>query len=380
MNEKRHEDWDPRAAEVVSDQSSAYDRMRQECPIAYSSFLGWSLFRHEDVRRVVEDHETFSNAGSAHLSVPNGMDPPLHAVYRRALEPFFGEAYLREFEPRCREIACRHVQGLQAKADFMASCALPFAAECQCAFLGWPSELSDRMVQWTRSTQAATFEQNRGILGRTALELEALVAESVAARAEDSEPRDVMGALMRLEVEGRPLTRVELTSVLRNWTVGEVGSLAAGLGVIAFYLAKDPELRSRLRSEPELIPDAVEELLRICGPLVANRRTVQKTVRLGEHTFEPGDKVSVMWVSADRDERVFEAPTTPRLDRDRSQSLLWGAGIHVCPGAPLARLELRVALEVLLELRPNFALDPAAKPDAASYPANGFSVLPLNFG
>ena len=98
-------DWDPTAPEVLRDQRAAYDAMRRRCPVAYSEFLGWSLFRHEDVLRVLLDHETFSNAVSRHLSVPNGMDPPEHTAYRRLIEPFFSAEPVAAFEPVCREIA-----------------------------------------------------------------------------------------------------------------------------------------------------------------------------------------------------------------------------------------------------------------------------------
>ena len=82
-------DWNPTDASVLRDQPAAYDDMRRRCPVARSEQLGWSLFRHEDVTRVLLDHETFSNQVSRHRSVPNGMDPPEHTAYRRAIEPYF---------------------------------------------------------------------------------------------------------------------------------------------------------------------------------------------------------------------------------------------------------------------------------------------------
>jgi cytochrome P450 len=83
MSKKPQPDWDPRSPAVLDDQIAAYDQMRSRCPVAYSDYLHWSLFRHADVMRVLNDHDTFSNAVSSHLSVPNGMDPPEHTRYRR---------------------------------------------------------------------------------------------------------------------------------------------------------------------------------------------------------------------------------------------------------------------------------------------------------
>ena len=82
MNAAKPADWDPRSAEVLEDQIAAYDAMRKRCPVAHSDYLWWSAFRHEDVKRVLEDHESFSNAASNHLSIPNAMDPPEHTPYR----------------------------------------------------------------------------------------------------------------------------------------------------------------------------------------------------------------------------------------------------------------------------------------------------------
>ena len=88
MSENPHEFWDPRSPEVLADQIAAYDRMRARCPIAHSDFLGWSVFRHADVMRILNDPERFSNAVSVHLNVPNGMDPPEHTRYREIVDRY----------------------------------------------------------------------------------------------------------------------------------------------------------------------------------------------------------------------------------------------------------------------------------------------------
>ena len=124
-------DWDPTAPEVLRDQRAAYDAMRRRCPVAYSEFLGWSLFRHEDVLRVLLDHETFSNAVSRHLSVPNGMDPPEHTAYRRLIEPFFSAERVAAFEPVCREIAANLTRLLSARPRWNSSAPWPGRLPCK---------------------------------------------------------------------------------------------------------------------------------------------------------------------------------------------------------------------------------------------------------
>ncbi|MEZ6081580.1 MAG: hypothetical protein R3C56_39695 [Pirellulaceae bacterium] len=99
----RPPDWNPKSQEVLRDQCAAYDQMRQNCPVAYSEMLGWSLFRHRDIVRVLEDHATFSSQVSKHLSVPNGMDPPEHTKFRSLVEPLFRPAAMAAFEPKCRD-------------------------------------------------------------------------------------------------------------------------------------------------------------------------------------------------------------------------------------------------------------------------------------
>lgn len=378
---ERKVDWDPRAESVLADQERAYDQMRRRCPVAYSEFLGWSLFKHADVLRVVRDHETFSNVVSARRAVPNGMDPPEHSAYRAAIEDFFSQARMTKFAPVCRDLARALLVELPALGvcDFIEAFALPFSAACQCAFLGWPSELTTPVIAWTRASQAATLHAEREELavlsGDFAAHIRVLLEQR---RAHGSAPSDVTSELMRTRVNGRSLNDEELTSVLRNWTVGEVGSMAAALGILARRMALDSTLQERLRGDLSLVPSATEEVLRVSGPLVANRRVAKREVELGGRTIHAGERVTVMWISANRDELAFERATDVVLGRDQADSLLYGAGVHVCPGAPLARLELNVALEEMLRLG-RFELAPAAAPQRTLYPANGWAHLPLRF-
>ena len=131
-------------------------------------------------------------------------------------------------------------------------------------------------------------------------------------------------------------------SILRNWTVGEVGTISAAVGILVHFLAEHPDLQQQLRDRPSLLPTAIDEILRIHGPLVANRRITTRPVEIGGRKLDAGERISLIWVAANRDGRVFEDADAFRLDRDPAQNLLYGMGIHVCPGASLASLELRV--------------------------------------
>ena len=383
MNNEHLPDWDPTSGEVIRDQRAAYDAMRRRCPVARSETQGWSLFRHEDVMRVLLDHETFSNAVSQHLSVPNGMDPPEHTAYRRIIKPYFSPQRMEAFEPVCRDVVQRLVQDLPVRGgvEFMAEVAQLFAVRIQCAFLGWPASLQEPLVQWMRRNQEATLAQDRAALSEIAREFEAIIDDLLETRrrAGAGPDSDLTAALMHEKVFGRPLSNEEVASILRNWTAGEIGTISAAVGILVHYLAVDGGLQHQLRTRPALLPPAIDEILRIHGPLVSNRRVATRTVEIGGKKIQAGERLTLNWISANRDEAAFEESESFRLDRDSKKNLLYGAGIHVCPGAPLARLELRVFMEELLGHTKGIAEVAGKKPSLAACPASGFAVLPLKF-
>lgn len=382
MADRQHEDWDPFSREVEADQRSAYDEMRERCPVAYSKPFGRTLFRHEDIEQVLHDPEGFSNKVSRHLSVPSGMDPPEHTVYRRLIEPYFSPQQVSALEPRCRVIAGELADKLPARdsTEFIGAFAQPFAARAQCAFLGWPDQLAEPLSEWTVKNQQATREQDRRNLAATADEFTgyvlAMLRDRRQGRIQAGDDADLTARLLQERVHGRPLNDEELVSILRNWTVGEVGTLAAAVGILVHFLAGHPELQQRLRDNPSLLPDACEEILRLHNPLVANRRVATgATAEIGDCPIRAGERLQLNWIAANRDPRVFANPEEFQLGRDQSRNLLWGSGVHVCPGAPLARMEMRIAMETLLEQTRSLALCSDRPPKPARYPASGFETL-----
>lgn len=381
MSDKHKSDWNPRSAEVLRDQRAAYDAMRERCPVAYSELMHWSVFRHADVMRVLLDHQTFRNAVSDHLSVPSGMDPPEHSEYRGIVERYFTDARMADFEPRCLNIVSDLVQQVvqAGQVEFMSAFALPFAARAQCAFLGWPSDLEEPLIRWTHKNHTATLNQDRRAMSEIAREFEGYIDDLLESRLEaGAKPADDnTTSLMHETVWGRPLSNEEIASLLRNWTVGELGTLSAAVGILAHFLAQRVDVQTQMRANPSLLPAAIDEILRIHGPLVANRRITTQPVEIGGRKIDAGELISLNWIAANRDGRVFDEPDCFRLDRDPSQNLLYGAGLHVCPGAPLARLELRVCLEELLRRTTAIELVPERPPTMAVYPASGFAELSL---
>jgi cytochrome P450 len=147
------------------------------------------------------------------------------------------------------------------------------------------------------------------------------------------------------------------------------------LGILVLHLAQELELQDRLRSDPSLIPAAIEEILRVDDPFVANRRTTTREVEIQGRTIPKGECLTLMWTAANRDPRAFDDPNTVKIERSTGASLVWGQGIHFCLGAPQARLEMRVALEELLSRTKRF--ERAGDAPRAVYPSNGLAELLL---
>ncbi|HET8745100.1 MAG TPA: cytochrome P450 [Ramlibacter sp.] len=372
-------DWDPRDPAVLQDPLRAYDTLRGRCPVAYSDYLRWSLFRHDDVLRVVLDAEGFGNAVSAHVSIPNGMDPPEHTPWRALIEPYFAPERLAAFAPAAHAVARELAQGLpHGELEFMDGFAHECAVRLLCAFMEWPHAVREPLRQWTRRNQQATLSGDREAMAAVAFEFDGQIRAQLDACRRQPGRDDATSRLLRETIDGRPLRDEEIVSILRNWTVGELSTLAASIGILAWYLATHPAVQEELRAHAELLRPAIDEILRIHPPLLANRRVARHTVRLGERTVAAGERITLMWASANRDEAVFGDPDAFRVDRDPALNLLYGAGLHVCPGAELSRLQLRIVLQELLAATDLIAPVAGRAPVPAHYPASGFSLLPLS--
>jgi cytochrome P450 len=308
------------------------------------------------------------------------MDPPEHTEYRRINDRYFTPELMSAFEPSCRQIAANLVDALPRNraVELMSEFAQLYALRVQSTFLGWPGELEVPLQRWIRANHDATLARDAEAMAEVALTFDTYIRDLLTVRrdAGDAAPDDLTTRLLSERVWDRPMTDAELVSLLRNWTVGELGTIAASVGILAHQLARAPALQQKLRDDPRLIRGANEEMLRIHAPLIANRRITTCPVDLGDRHLKPHERVTLIWASANRDETVFDAPDEFRLDRDQSHNLLYGAGIHVCPGAPLARLQLSVVVEELLG-RTRHLKVAAEGASRAIYPGSGFDLLHL---
>ncbi|GAB3667127.1 cytochrome P450 [Ramlibacter alkalitolerans] len=379
MQSLPEEDWDPRAPEVLADPLRAYDALRGRCPVARSDYLNWSVFRHADVVRVLHAPEVFGNGVSRHASIPNGMDAPEHTPWRALVERYFTPARVAAFQPVARAVARACVQALpEGELEWMDAFAQDCAVRLLCAFMQWPAQLHAPLRDWMRRSQAATLAGDREALGALAREFDGHIRGQLDARRAQAQPSDdPTSRLLRDEIDGRPLRDEEIVSIVRNWTAGELSTLAASLGILAHYLAAQPELQQRLRAQPALLRPAIDEILRIHPPLLSNRRVVRQPACVAGRAFVAGERLTLMWASANRDEAVFGDPDAFRIDRDPALNLLYGAGVHVCPGAELSRVQLGVALEEVLAGTRRLAPVAGRAPVPARYPVGGWSEIML---
>ncbi len=387
------DDWDPRAPEVRDDQIVAYDTLRERCRVAHSRAWGWSLLRHSDVVDALGDPVTFSNRVSEHVAIPNGMDPPNHTAYRAVVDRCFSTTRVAAFEPQLRDLTAdlieRSVTG-RDQVEVMSELALPFAARAQCAYLGWPETVADPLLRWSDRSALATAKRDRAELDRVAKEFDGIIRDVLtqtrAGRADG--PSSVTVDLLTADIDGEALTDDQLVSMLRNWTVGELGTIAAAVGIICEFLARNADICGHLRTGID--QRALDEMLRLEAPLISNRRrttrpATQNGVSIPSDTPSdtpsdiPSDAaVTIIWPAAQRDPRAFAEPDQFHLDRPTDLNLLYGRGIHYCPGEGLSRLELGVFTEVFLDWVPKFALRAPAK--RAAPPSGGFAEVLLSLG
>ncbi len=381
-------DWDPRDESVVHDQVSAYDSLRDRCPVAHSEAQGWSLLRHADVLGALADPETFSSRVSAHVAIPNGMDGAEHATFRAIIDRCFTGERVASFGPALRQLADELVAGLHRaprpadapqSTEVMAALGEPYAALAQCSYLGWPPAVADALRRWSADSQEATRRRDRDELARVAAQFDRIIVDQLAAAraASPDASRTLTHELLDARIGDRPLTDDELVRIVRNWTAGELGTIAASVGIVVEFLARRPDLQAHLSEHPEQWQAAMDEMLRLQPPLIANRRRATRAVELGGRTIPDGSRVTILWPGVQRDPMVFDDPTEFRLDRDPADNLLYGRGPHYCSGEGLSRAELGAVLAALLDGLPRFRL--AGEPVRARYPAGGFSEVRIRW-
>ncbi len=356
----------------VADPYPTYHQLRHQCPVLHSERYGgfWLLTRYEDVKQATLNWRTFTSSVVGVTAIPIitprtepmlpiELDPPLHSRYRALVNPVFSNARIEELRPKVTAIASALVDHLieQGGGDLVADYAVPLSVGTLAEFTGLPRADSNKWVGWIR--QMFDVHERAGAAQASA-EFGYYIDKLIAARRQ--EPcADFIGMLIESEVEGHRLTDQELHSFCTVLFGAGFETTADAMSVMLYYLAEHPTDYQQLAVQPQLISSAVEEFLRYISPIQIFGRNATREVELHGQMVRPMDVVALSFGSANHDPHVFSDPERCVLDRTPNPHLAFGAGIHLCLGAPVARLEMTVTLEEFARRIPEFVLVPQAQ-------------------
>jgi len=396
------EDWatdfdvlDPR---YVTDPFSIWDDLRQTCPIAHTDRRksSWLPTRYEDVTAIAHDIEHFSSLKVAvipgdededpeNFDGPNleyglppiSSDPPLHTWTRRLLLPWFSHKRVDGYVPLTRDLCRRLVDGFAeaGHADAAADYAQQIPVRVIAHILGVSPDLSDTFTSWVRDVLEFADDAERRQRGAEGL-LNYFLGQLEESRQNPGD--DLLSELLTTKVDGQPVDDGIVLGMAALALIAGVDTTWSAIGSSLWHLATHPDDRKRLVAEPELMPTAVEELLRAYSP-VTMAREVTADIEYAGCPMKAGDKVLMNFPAANRDPEIFEHPDEVQLDRAHNRHVAFGSGIHRCAGSNLARMELQVALEEWLARIPDFSLDEGAEVTWAGGQVRGPRICPVVF-
>lgn len=379
----------PLLSPMLDDPRPFYARARREEPVFWSEPLGlWVVTRYDDVVAVAKDAARFSSVDAITPSpstvppppellaelikgfplLPSLVtsDPPAHTHARALVTKALSLRRLAAFEPILREIAEGLVDRFAARGrvEIVEAFAIALPGNFIIDLLGLPREDLARVNHWT--TDSAEIFSMQKPLEQLVKHARGFVAyqhylaaaiEERRARPRDDALSDIVTGADALDP---PFGMPELINMLLQVIFAGYETTAGLIAAGALQLARDPALFTAAREDPALIPPIIEEVLRVASPIHAMYRTAREDVEIGGVQIKKGERVQITYVSANHDERRFDEPL--RFDVHRTTPhLAFGHGIHFCIGAPLARLEGHIALEVLTQRLPDLRLVPDQK-------------------
>ena len=374
--------------------------LRRHDPVHWQDEHGgpgfWAVTRYEDCVTVNRDWERFSSAarGTMPFEMPDAdieqqglmmlnMDPPLHTRYRRLVNKGFTPRMVRDLEASIHRATDAILDGVveQGRADFVTDISAELPLQVIADLLGVPQDDRHKMFEWSNrmvGNEDPEYQLEAEMALTAAMELYAYAAALYGKKRLDPHA-DLMSVLTTVEVEGEQLTELELELFFLLLTVAgneTTRNLMSG-AMHAFF--ENPGQWQRLLDDHSLLPAAVDEMLRFVTPVMNFRRTAMTDVVLSSTKIAPGDKVVFFHASANRDEDVFDDPDTFDVGRDPNPHIAFGGGgPHFCLGANLARMEIRVMFEHLLDRLPDIRQD-GDEQHLQSQFINGVKHLPVAF-
>src|SRR4051812_2658998 len=385
----------PRSGESWRAPWAAYAELRESDPVHHvepDTGHGdyWVLSRFGDVYEAARDTTTFSSArgltmttGEAELALvepfrPMVMqDPPEHTVFRRMVSRGFTPRQVSELEPQVREFVRGRLQvvGASGSADIVRELLKPLPSMVVAHYLGVPEDDRPRFDGWTEAIVAANSAGDPAESAGAAAEMFEYFTELIERRRREP-GEDTISHLVRADDDD--VSVLQMLGFAFTMVAGGNDTTTGLLGVALQLLTEHPDQRGELVEEPALIPDAVEELLRLASPVQGLARTTTREVEFEGGTLPEGTRVLLLYSAANRDPREF-GPDAEELDVRRAprRILTFGHGAHHCLGAAAARLAGRVTLEELLDAMPDFAVDASAGRFADGYYVRRYESLPF---
>lgn len=392
VNERESQDFDPLAPETFDSPYKLYSDLRGRCPVAHSNAWGgfWALMKYRDVRNALGDAATFITSKQNVVPKlaftgrrpPLHLDPPEHTPYRKALNPLLRPERMAALEKPIRRFAEELIAQMVARGggDVCEDYSSHLTIRVFAAWMNVPEEIQKTLRDVGRAYNLAVQQANGEMVKQTSLQLYDMARALIAERRKNPlDPlTDPTTALLAARTDGQPFPDEMIVGMIRQVLVVGIIAPTVIVGSIAVHLARDVALQEKLRSQPELIPQALEEFLRLYTPYRGFARTATHDVDVGGRTIREGEPIALVYASANRDADVFERPDEFILNRPNiGDHLAFGMGPHVCAGTPLARLELRIALETLLKSTRKFTLDGPIR--TTLFPEIGALSVPLKF-
>lgn len=397
------EDWatdydifDPR---YFTDPGPIWAELRERCPVAHTERWGGSYLptRYDDVAEMARMVPALSNqdfivvppvplvdpnTGEVLRARPHAppisSDPPFHGVARRLILQAFSPQAVARHEPYTRELAERLIDGFAAKGhcDGAVEFAQQIPPKVIAHLMGLDEDRGEDFIRWVRGVLefGATDPELRVATG---LEIFAFWGEEVAKRR--AQPADdLISWILEQDLDGEPVDDNHAMSTCNLLLLAGIDTTWSSIGSALWHLATHPQDRQRLVDEPDLIPTAIEELLRVYAPVTMGRLATED-VTVNGVTIPAGSRVLMNFPAANRDPRHFPDPDTVVLDRAHNRHVAFGIGIHRCAGSNLARMEMQVALATFLERIPEFHLDDSGAVTWCGGQVRGPRTLPLRF-
>jgi cytochrome P450 len=335
------------------------DELRERSPFYWSTYgpVGfWMIMRYEHVREAYQRHEVFSSDSidpldpdPAYRFIPTLVNPPDHVKYRQVLNTWFSPAAVARIAPRAREVCVADIDRIVEKGscDFIADFALLYPTEVFLTILGLPVEDAQIFVPLVDRFFVYFYAEDKSPIPDIAAAIQGYFAEVLADRRKH--PRDpgtdFVTYLLGASVFDRPLSEQEILDICFVLVLAGLDTTRGQSGYLFHHLATHDQDRRRIIAEPALVQSAVEETLRLYTIIIGDGRKIAQDVDFHGVPLQRGEMAWLSVAGANRDPRVFEDPTTFKVDRYGNKHLGFAGGPHRCLGAHLARQEMNIAVE-----------------------------------